>query len=258
MMNTLASRPAPASSPLRTALAKAGREPVAQDIARTLQLVQHKLPLTRKVVHAGDAVYRAGEALQCLYLVNSGIFKTVNLAADGREQIVSLNFKGDWLGFDGIADARHGCSAVAMDVGEVWCVRYADLMRGCAEDLSLMALLNSAMCRQLAFSRDAMLSLCTLPADARVADFLRHWAEALAERGLRTDRIGLRMTRAEIGSHLGMKLETVSRALSRLAREGLISFAASGRRELQIHDVEALDAFVQRSLNPQEAAALLH
>lgn len=234
------------------------RTKVALAIAHTLQLVERRLPLNRRVLHAGDAVYRAGEPLQCLYIVNSGIFKTVSLAADGREQVVSLHFKGDWLGFDGIADAQHACDAVAMDVGEVWCVRYEALMQACTEDLSLMALFNGAMSRQLTFSRDAMLSLCTLPADARVADFLRYWAAALADRGMRNDQITLRLTRAEIGNHLGMKLETVSRALSRLAREGLITFAAAGRRELQIDDVDALAAFVQRNLNAQPGVAAVH
>jgi CRP/FNR family transcriptional regulator, anaerobic regulatory protein len=227
---------------------------VAQTIADTLRMVERKLPLSRRVLHAGDAVYRAGDAMRSLYLVNSGIFKTISLAADGREQVVSLHFKGDWLGFDGIADAQHACDVVAMDVGEVWCVGYAALMQACAEDLSLMALLNGAMSRQLGFSRDSLLSVCTLPADARVAEFLRYWAD----RGLRNDQISLPMTRAEIGNHLGMKLETVSRALSRLAREGLISFATLGRRDLQIQDVAALAAFVQRAINPLAAAVALH
>ena len=258
MLNTLAARPGSSSSPLPPVLPGAKREPAAQGIARTLQLVQEKLPLTRKLLRAGDAVYRAGEALQYLYLVNSGIFKTVNLAADGREQVVSLHFKGDWLGFDGIADAQHGCDVVAMDTGEVWCVRYSELMQCCAKDLAMMALLNGALSRQLTFSRDSMLALCTLPADARVADFLRYWAEALADRGLRNDHITLRMTRAEIGNYLGMKLETVSRALSRLAREGLITFDGTGRRELQIHQVEGLADFVQRNLNAPQGATALH
>ena len=74
------------------------------------------------------------------------------------------------------------------------------------------------MSREIARDRDSLMSVCTLPADARVADFLRYWAESLAKRGLRTDQITLRMTRAEIGNYLGMTLETVSRALSRLAR----------------------------------------
>ncbi len=232
------------------------RPAVAQHITRTLSLVQERLPFTRRVLHAGEAVYSAGDALQFLYVVNAGIFKTVNLAADGREQVSGLHFKGDWLGFDGIADAQHGCDAVAMDVGEVWCVRYTELMQACAEDLSLMALLNVAMSRQITLGRDSMLSLCTLPADARVAEFLRFWAQSLADRGQRTDQITLRMTRAEIGNHLGMKLETVSRALSRLARAGLIQFPQAGRRELQIADAQALAEFVQRELSP--VSCLVH
>lgn len=247
-----------ASSGRRAPPVAPGRPAVAHAIAQTLQLVERELPFARRVLHAGDAVYQAGESLQCLYLVNSGIYKTVSLAADGREQVVSLHFKGDWLGFDGIADARHACDAIAMDVGEVWCVRYTALMQACAADLSLMALINGAMSRQLGFSRESMLSLCTLPADARVADFLRHWAEALADRGLRNDQIALRMTRAEIGNHLGMKLETVSRALSRLAREGLIAFAGVGRRDLRIVDVDSLASFVQRNLSPAQDAVAVH
>lgn len=253
-----AARPTPLPWPPEPPAAGVARLGVAQAIAHTLDLAERKLPLTRRLLHAGEAVYRTGEVLQCLYLVNSGLFKTVNLAADGREQVASLHFKGDWLGFDGIADAQHGCDAVAMDVGEIWCVRYPALMQACADDLSVMALLNSAMSRQITCGRDSLLSLCTLPADARVADFLRHWAQALADRGLRNDQITLRMTRAEIGNHLGMKLETVSRALSRLAQAGLITFAAQGRREVQIHDLQALAAFVHHHLSPQETAAALH
>jgi CRP/FNR family transcriptional regulator len=94
------------------------------------------------------------------------------------------------------------------------------------------------------------MSVCTLPADARVAEFLRGWADSLARRGLRTDRITLRMTRAEIGNYLGMTLETVSRALSRLARDKVIVFAEKGRRDVRIPDLDALSTFVQRCLAP--------
>jgi CRP/FNR family transcriptional regulator len=52
------------------------------------------------------------------------------------------------------------------------------------------------------------------------------------------------MTRAEIGNYLGMTLESVSRALSRLARAELIGFADGARREILIPDVSALAAFV--------------
>jgi CRP/FNR family transcriptional regulator len=107
------------------------------------------------------------------------------------------------------------------------------------------------MSRELTRDRDAMLSICTLPADARVAEFLRNWVESLSSRGLRHDQITLRMTRAEIGNFLGMKLETVSRALSRLARDGVIRFSENGRRDVCIPEPALLEAFIQRSLAPE-------
>ena len=89
------------------------------------------------------------------------------------------------------------------------------------------------------------------------ADFLRDWADSLARRGLRTDQITLRMTRAEIGNYLGMTLETVSRALSRLARQQLIGFDGRGRRDIRIPDVAALAAFVQNCVAPETSGVTL-
>ena len=216
----------------------------AQRIARMLALVAEHVPVQRRVVHAGEAVQRCGDAFTHLYLLNTGCCKIVNSAADGRAQVVGLVFRGDWLGFDGIAGARYRCDAVALDTGEVWAVRYDELMAACAAHPPLMAVLHAEMSRAMGRDRDALMSLTTLSADARVAEFLRLMAEALEQRGLRTDQITLRMTRAEIGNYLGLTLESVSRALSRLARQHLIGFADGARREIRIPDIDALTAFV--------------
>ncbi|MBS0448850.1 MAG: Crp/Fnr family transcriptional regulator [Proteobacteria bacterium] len=221
-----------------------------RQIADALRLLNEHLGPQRRVVHAGDTLYQAGERFELLYVLNAGCFKLVSPAADGREQVVGLKFRGDWLGFDGIADGIYDCTATAMDTGEVWMIRYDALLAASAQQPALLGLLHQAMSRQIARDRESLMSVCTLPADARMADFLHDWAESLAERGLRTDQITLRMTRAEIGNHLGMTLETASRALSRLAREKLIAFAGKGRRDLQIPDVAALSAFVQRVIAP--------
>ncbi len=71
------------------------------------------------MVHAGDVIYQAGEHFGKLYVLNSGFVKIVNQSRDGREQVVGLKLRGDWLGFDGIADSRYACDAIAMDTGEV-------------------------------------------------------------------------------------------------------------------------------------------
>jgi len=228
-----------------------GKHPHAsQTIADMLQSLNALFAPPRRMVHAGDVIYQTGEPFGNLCVLNSGFFKIVNLSLDGREQVVGLKFRGDWLGFDGIANGRYTCDAVAMDTGEVWLLRYDSVLAACARQPELMNLLHVAMSREIARDRDSLMSVCTLSADARVADFLRYWAESLERRGLRTDQITLRMTRAEIGNYLGMTLETVSRALSRLARQGLIQFPEKGRRDIRIPQVEALAEFVQRSLAP--------
>jgi CRP/FNR family transcriptional regulator, anaerobic regulatory protein len=222
----------------------------SRQISDTLDLLGEQFDPKRRVVHAGDAIYRAGERFGNLYILNSGLCKIVSLAADGREQLVSLNFRGDWLGFDGIADGYHSSDAIAMDTGEVWAVPYLALMdasKGCP---AVLHALHAAMSQAIARDHGSLMSVCTLPAVARVADFLLNWASSLAQRGIRTDQITLRMTRAEIGNHLGMTLESVSRALSRLARDHVIGFTEQGRRDIQIPDLSALSAFVQRHLAP--------
>ena len=231
-----------------TNAARAHRETGAR-VADTLQLVSELLQPTKRLVHAGESIYEAGESFQSLCLLNSGVAKMVSTSADGREQVVGLKFRGDWLGFDGIALGHHACDAVALDISEVWVVRYDALLAACVACPALLTTVHAAMSREIGRDRDSLMSVCTLPADARVAEFLRYWADSLAARGLRCDQITLRMTRAEIGNYLGLTLETVSRALSRLAREDIIAFAGPGRRDLDIPDVGALTAFVQRSLH---------
>lgn len=252
---TEAHRPLPvAQAATQAAAAAAEQASETQRIQDTLKLLAESLPIQRRVVRAGDTIYQAGERFTQLHILNSGFFKVVNTAQDGREQVVGLHFKGDWLGFDGIAHGRYGCDAVAMDTGEVWSVRYDALMQACATNPKLLCVLHGEMSREISRDRDSLLSLCTLSADARVADFLRYWADSLARRGLRTDQITLRMTRAEIGNYLGMTLESVSRALSRLARDKVICFAEKGRREIQIPQLSALTDFIQGG---RPAAAVL-
>lgn len=216
-----------------------------QRIAETLKLIATVLAPKRRIVHAGEIIYRAGERFGQLHILNSGFFKLATMSSDGREQVVGLRFRGDWLGFSGISQGSYGCDAVALDTAEVWTVRYDALLQACAEHPALMISLHEAMSREMTRDRESLMAICTLPADARVATFLHHWAEALSVRGLRADQFSLRMTRAEIGNYLGLTLETVSRVLSRLARAELIAFNEKSRRDICIPDFPALAAFVE-------------
>lgn len=225
-----------------------------QRIADNLRLLESVLSPKRRILHAGDVLYRSGERFEHLHVLNSGCFKLLSTSADGREQVVGLKFRGDWLGFGAIAKGSYACEAIAMDTAEVWSMRYDDLLRACAQYPQLMAIVHEAMSGEIMRDRDVMTALCTLPADARVVAFLHHWADALSVRGLRADQFSLRLTRAEIGNYLGLTLETVSRVLSRLVRDRLIDFPEKSRRDIRIPDFRALAAFVER----RSAVASLH
>lgn len=217
----------------------------AMRIAESLRVVERHAGAVARTVHAGDTVFRAGDRFTSLHMVRSGFFKVVNFGPEGREQVVSLQFKGDWLGFDGIASGRHSCDAVALEAGEIWSVRYDTLVHSSAEYPPLLSVLNAAMSRELTRDRDWLRSRCTLSVDARVAEFLHRRMTEQMRQGLLSEQVTLRMTRAEIGNYLCMTLESVSRALCRLARDGLIDFPGNGRQEVHVPDVEGLARFVE-------------
>jgi CRP/FNR family transcriptional regulator len=211
----------------------------------SLNMIERHVPVNKRLIRAHNQLYTFGQPFETLHLINSGIFKIVTLASDGRERSADLVFDGDWLGFDGIPTGQHSCTAIALDTGEVWTLRYDDLMQAAAKDPSLLHQVLAAISAQLSRNRDIALSMGTLSAEGRVADFLLMWATSLAQRGRRTDEINVQMSRADIGAFLGIRLESVSRALTKLAQCGVISFVGRGRRDICIPSLSALSRFVQ-------------
>ncbi len=224
-------------------------------IGDLMRLLHDRVTVERRRIAAGDAVYTAGQRFEFLHVVHAGLFKTVTAAADGRCQIVSLNFRGDWLGFDGIAAGRHGCDVVASCTGEVHSVRYDLLLAAGAADPSLMNAMHAGMSRTVNRMHDVLLARCSLPVAARVADFLRHWADTLGAHGQSRTRFTLHLPRADIGNYLGMTLESVSRAFAVLVRLGVIAIEPDGRRGIVISDWDVLTAFIHENSAPVGARA---
>lgn len=253
----------PARSPVSDAVVpelRVLRRPAAQDplapeprlhtrdpherMLEVMRVIRDIVQPAAKVVRAGDMIYRAGQPFNTVYLINAGAFKLVSRSLDGREQIVSLKFRGDWLGFSGISDGRHPSDAVAMDTGNISIIPYDVLTAACARHPEMMGIVHEAMSTEITHERQSLMSVCTLASLARVAAFLCAWARSMHQRGLRADELTLRMTRADLGNYLGMTLETVSRCLSKLSRLGLIRFGERGRRQISIPSLSRLEQFV--------------
>jgi len=197
------------------ALCLAGMDPAT--VRKIDELVSARTRLRRK-----ETLYKPGDPFSALYSIRLGTFKTTVSMGAGLEQITGYWLPGDIIGFDGVADDRYTLHATALEDAEVCALPFEelDLLGVVVPELrrSLFRLASRELVRQQAM----MLLLGRCSAEERLATFLLDVAERYRARGYSFSEFVLRMTRDEIASYLGLKLETVSRLFSSLQESGLI------------------------------------
>ena len=189
----------------------------------------------------GQHVYRMGQTFEALYVVNAGFFKTVMVDDEGNERVVAFPMKGDLLGSDGISQDKYACEVVALTHCEMIVLPFKKLLalgHGCKE---LEHLLHRLITRQVLGEHFNLVTLGGLRSDARVAHFLNMQAEHHAALNFSPQSFRLRMTRREIGSYLGLTLETISRTMSALHAAGIIYV---DQRSIKILKPDALRAML--------------
>ncbi|MDB5893167.1 MAG: transcriptional regulator [Rhodoferax sp.] len=188
-------------------------------------------------VKRGETLYDDGDPLVYLYTVRTGFFKTSMVTESGRAQVTGFQMAGETLGLDGIVTAHHHSDAVALEDAEVCAMRF-DMLESLTQEIPAMQNhLYKTMSREILRDHAMMLMLGGMRAESRVAAFLLNLAKRLRARGFSESEFIMRMTREEIGSYLGLKLETVSRAFSKLAAEGVIEVQ---QKHVRIIDVDQL------------------
>ena len=196
---------------------------------------------SRRAVARGEALFRSGEAFSSLFAVRTGFFKTCVSSEDGRDQVTGFQMAGELLGLDGIGTDRHTCDAVALEDSQVCIIPYHQL-----EDLSrelpdLQRHFHKIMSREIVRDHGVMLLLGSMRAEERLAAFLQNLTQRLRTRGFSGSSLILRMTREEIGSYLGLKLETVSRAFSHFQEAGLLTVK---QRHIEVLNADGLQNLV--------------
>jgi CRP/FNR family transcriptional regulator len=202
------------------------------------------LMFTRRKIAAGQMLYREGDRFQFMYAVRSGTFKTSLTLADGREQVSGFHMAGELMGLDGVAHGVHASSATALDDTEVCAIPYAHLSELSAGNSGMQNIVGRLMSREIVREHSLMMLLGSMNAEERLAAFLLNLSQRMKARGYSPHEFHLRMSRAEIGSYLGMKLETVSRTFSAFQVQRLLEV---DKRHIRIIDIDGLmRAFEQR------------
>ena len=203
----------------------------ADEIDNISQVVKAKKTLQR-----GDFLYRQGDAFKGVLAIKSGSAKLVSSDLHGNEHILSILLPGELLGFDGLSDEIHQCSAIALETCS-FCLLPAD-------SIDEMFLRIPGLARELfrhtgdkVNNDNQQRVINKRPAEERLAFFLIDLSERLHHRGFSAHSFRLSMTRQEIGNHLGLALETVSRLLKKFQQQNLISIQ---NKSVTLLDIEGL------------------
>ncbi|WP_114689993.1 helix-turn-helix domain-containing protein [Polynucleobacter necessarius] len=204
----------------------------SSEVSKIDSLVKERLHLQKD-----ENLYRHGDPLSYVYSVRFGTRKTEFSLQDGRQQVIGFHLPGEILGLDGIGEGHYQSDAIVLEESEVCIIRYAAF-----EDLArqipvLQNQFHKIMSRELTQDQRHLLSLGTMRAEERLAAFLLSLSQRLAARGYLNNEFDLRMSRNDIGSYLGIQIETVSRMLSRFAESGLIQIK---QRHIKLIDMNGL------------------
>lgn len=188
---------------------------------------------SRQLFARDGQIFVEGDSAELFYRVASGIVRTYRLLSDGRRQIDAFHLAGDTFGLE--ASDRHCCSAAAIGEVTVEVLRRSEL-RAMAGDAGFASELMTAMMHRLEQAQGHMVLLGCKNAREKVASFLLGIA---ARTPSTSNHVELPMMRCDIADHLGLTIETVSRVIAELARNGVIG-RSGGSRTFALRDFPAL------------------
>ena len=191
----------------------------------------------RRRVKRGESLYKSGDAFNAVYALRSGFFKTSLAGEDGREQVTGFSMAGELLGLDGIGSGAYNGTATALEDSEVCVMPYALIEEMSREVPALQRQLHAVLAREIVRDHGVMMLLGSMRAEERLATFLLNLSKRFVRRGYSSSDFHLRMTREELGSYLGLKLETVSRLFSQFQKDGLIEV---NQKHVRIVDIAGL------------------
>lgn len=217
----------------------------AADFERINTMVQRRRPLKR-----GDVLFSTGQKLDCVYVAREGAFKSVIYNADGDSQVTGFHLPGEILGLDALGTSKHTCDSVALTTADVCEIPLSDLESVAGQLPSLQHQLLKIIGQSMNRDQKHIEILSKKNAHERLAIFLHQLSERYRLLGRSGERFLIPMSRDDIGSYVGLVIETVSRTLSKMQDDGLIEVNG---REVVILDTARLNGFAHEALARKSA-----
>ncbi len=192
--------------------------------------------VVRRRIGAGDRLFDEGDRAAHYFVVTEGAMTVFKEAYDGRRQITGFLYPGDMLGLN--HHQRYAYSAEALSDAVVCQYKIADLNRLFRDYPEMEHWLLRHCSDELASAHDQMFLLGRKNAMEKIASFLWFQMHRLKLRSRNRTLLALPMSRRDIADYLGLTVETVSRTLTRMRRDGTIR--TIGKHDIDVLDVEDL------------------
>ncbi|WP_371195930.1 Crp/Fnr family transcriptional regulator [Glaciecola sp. SC05] len=179
---------------------------------------------SHKIFQKKDALYRAGDRFDGIYMLRSGSAKSVIHSSDGEQYVGNFLLPGDLIGLDGFSQHSYKCSVVFLETSSVVFYKEADIYKLLQNSDVFRTDLLQQMSTALVLEEERQLARREFSSKQRVAAFLLNYAQRLKSCDLSHEAFTLTMSRTDIANHTGMVIETVSRVFRQLEQENLIAF----------------------------------
>ncbi len=180
------------------------------------------ISVTRGPFQAGDAIYRMEGRFKSLYVIQKGAIKVESVSEDGVNLVDGFYFPGQLVGVDAIGDTHYRNDAVAMETTWVCEIPYSKLQSLCIQIPQLQKNIFKLLGSHIRQINDNMVHSRYLSAEKRVLLFLETLSESNVIKKNTSGQVHLPMSKGDMACYLGLRPESLSRALGKLVSEGLI------------------------------------
>lgn len=223
----------------------------AQEVSDDERSQLNKVVKRRQPVGRNEHLFHEGQAIKSVRVVRSGSVKSYQLSPDGDEIVSGFYLPGEIIGLDGLSGQKQSSFAVALENSRTCDIPFRDFLAMLDTSPRLNRVMLRLLSEEMAETRELLLIVGRLDARTRVALFLLSMSRRLARRKLNPDQFRLTMDRRDIANYLGLTIETVSRTLSAMQREGVIEVRG---KLLSLVDREALELEAGRA-RPESSRA---